>query len=276
MEKIEILITKNSYNLFKELLTLHKYLHLIKNLTKKNISDNHDSQKLSYTWSIVRPLLYVLVAILLKGASGANLDNNLIAYPLFVYIGLSTWWFFAESSRNVARSIYKDSSTINKIYFPRIISPLTQIISSFFDYILRLSIVPFFLLYFGYSPNLSVIFIFIPIITMVFFALGLGLIVMSLSLNFRDAEKALAHLMHLGLFLSPIWYSFEILPLNIQFYAYIFNPIASQIDLVRYLLSGGIGQINLSYLLVNFTSSIVILFIGFIFFSKVQGRFSDR
>lgn len=274
-KKSNIVIIREKKKFFlPDFSNIFSYKFMILNLIKRNIADFYAYQKFNYFWTIFRPLIYLFVAIFIKHVSSAKVTDDL-PYPIFVYLGLISWWFFGEGSRAVARSVHKDKAIISKVYFPRIISPICGSFLSLFDFLLRLTILPIFWIIFNVYPTHTFFLIILGIFICLILSIGVGLIVTSISVNFRDAEKALAHLIHVGLFLSPIWYSFDILPNEYRFYAYILNPMASVIEFFRSLLTGNSFE-HLNYFYISCFSSLFLLFIGLLMFARIEGRLADR
>lgn len=273
-EKVEILITPaRGYPKinFQELIAAR---FLLWNLIKRNVITSYVEHRYGVFWTLFKPVLFVLVAIFIKHASQAKLQEGLEYVP-FVYTGLALWWYFADATSSAARSIYKDRGLITKVYYPRIMSPIAPIIALSVDLLIRLSIVPFAMFYYSYFPDLSLIFLPIIILNVMFLSLGIGLIVAAISTFFRDVEKILAHLIYLGLFLSPVLYSVDMIPQQYRQLYLLINPMAVPLENFRYALFSN-SPIQYTHLSISCLLAGIIFLVGFFFFSKVEANLADK
>lgn len=163
----------------------------------------------------------------------ANADfGSGVPYALFIFSGLCLWFLFAEVTVQVAGSISTDASLSRKVYFPRILSPISVVLGRWIDCIVIVAAIVVFQLFMGISISVSFPFIILVMATLLLLAFGSGLIFAALVAVHKDYRKILETVLYLGLFLSPVLFSKSILPLLIQKY-YIANPMVGVLSGMR-------------------------------------------
>jgi lipopolysaccharide transport system permease protein len=216
---------------------LYKARFLIWNLILRNIKTSYRELHLGIIWIYVRPLIYVLIFFYIKQRSNANLQAG-IEYNLFVYSGVIFWWYFIDALGASTRSIYKDSSLITKIYYPRIITPIIPIISRFREFAFQLLLIPLGIYYYERFPDEYFFLLPIIILQIMLNAFGIGLASAALSIRTKDIITFQKYIFQVGMFLCPVIYSPNILLGAYRDIYYIINPIVAPMEMFRISIFG--------------------------------------
>lgn len=216
---------------------LYEARFLIWNLILRNIKTSYRDLHLGIIWIYVRPLIYVLIFFYIKQRSNANLQAG-IEYNLFVYSGIIFWWYFIDALGASTRSIYKDSSLITKIYYPRIITPIVPIISRFREFAYQLMLIPIGIIYYERYPGEYLFFMPIILLQIMLNSLGLGLLSAAVSIRTKDVITLQKYIFQVGMFLCPVIYSPNILLGTYRDIYYIINPIVAPMEMFRISIFG--------------------------------------
>ena len=264
---IEIVIDpqnkNNSY--FKD---LFHYRELFYFLAWRDIVVRYKQTFLGVVWAIVRPLLTMAVFALVFGKI-AHLATDEVNYPLFVLSGLLPWLLFAGSIIDTSQSLVNNTHMISKVYFPRIILPVSDIIVHLVDFTISLSLLLFLLLLNGNLNHGSIVFLPFFVVLTLFLSVGSGLWLSAASVRYRDFRFIIPFIIQFGLFLSPVGYSSFLLSDHSQ-WIYFMNPMVGIIEGFRWCCFG-IYHPNLIFaVLFSCLFNSVILITGFHFFRKTE------
>ena len=250
---------------------LYNYREMLSNLVKKDLRTRYKGSVLGFLWTFVNPILQLIVytmvfSIIMK----VNVDK----FYIYLFIALIPWLFFATSIQNGASSIISNKDLIKKIYFPRLIIPISVVNASFMNMIFSMLIVFVALILSGIG--LSRYIFMLPIIMMIeyLFTLGLSFVFAAVNVFFRDLEHILGIIIMGWFYLTPIVYTTDMVP---QEYLWIFklNPMVPIMDVYRQILYykqlpsfNGLGLI--------FIFSIAMIVIGYYIFQKLQKNFVEE
>jgi lipopolysaccharide transport system permease protein len=254
---------------------LWQYRELFYFFTWRDIKVRYKQAVLGVLWAILQPLSMTLIFTLVFGR-GLQVPSDGLPYPIFALSGLLIWNLFSNSLQNAASSMVSNANIIRKIYFPRLIVPMSSVLTALFDMLFAGIVLIGVAIVFKVPvvawkcvvlPPLSIL---LAIIT----SFGLGTFLAALNVKYRDFQFALPFFIQFLLFLNPVVYSNKILkdyPI-LQNIADL-NPIAGAIQLMRNIFSDTPLSINL--LLGQFGVAIVLLFMGIYFFRKTEAYFAD-
>lgn len=224
-------------------------------------------------WVIFQPLVNTFVFTLFFG-NFAKVDSGALPYPLFVLLGLIFWTFFSTSLSHASSSFVDNTAILGKVYFPREILPLSSIVVGLVDFLV--SFVMFLLAVFIYRAHLSLAFALMVLIglaiTMISSA-GLGLLLASVNVKYRDVRYILPYFLQMMIFVTPVIYPLSAMRPALQ-QIVLLNPMAGVIDGLRGALAT--GQIaNGSILFTSFVCAILTFIIGAFYFRRTQAFFAD-
>ena len=253
---------------FKE---VWEYRQLLYFLTWRNVKIRYKQTVLGAAWAIIRPVLMMVVFTLVFG-NLLEVPSEGIPYPLFNYAALLPWMLFAEAITRSSSSLIEDARLVQKVYFPRLVMPLSGSLSPVIDFAIAFVIFIGMMFYFG-SP-FTVRMLWLPaflLLTMIT-ALGVGLWLSAINVQYRDVRYALPFLIQLWLFASPVVYSSTILPESLQV-VYGLNPMAGVIEGFRWALLG--TEPPGSLIAVSAIIVVVVLISGAFYFRRMEKTFAD-
>ena len=250
---------------------LVQYRELAKNLVYRDLKVRYRNSFLGFIWCLLNPLMMMAVftfvfTILMK--------NNIPKYPVFILIGILAWNFHATAVTGAISSIVGNSALVMKVYFPREVLPLSAVLSNAVNFVLALIALSAMII--AYQVHLSASILYFPLILaiQIIFSCGLGLILASVTVFYRDVEIIVESLLLAWFFLTPIIYRTEdLFPAYAQL-MYWANPMASIISAYRDVLYLG-GMPGLDFLGRTFVTSLIILVIGYIIFLRSARRFGE-
>lgn len=207
---------------------LWRYKDLLYFLTLRGIKARYAQSILGVSWAIIQPLFTTLVFTLVFGGL-AKVDSDGMPYILFSYLALWPWNYFSGTLTESANSLIQNANMITKVYFPRMVLPLSAILSKLLDFIIAFVVVIGLLIYFGQMPGLGILFLPLLIIQLLMCSLGIGMFLSALAVKYRDVKHALTFMVQLLLYAAPVVYSTQAVPEKyLQFY--ILNPMVGVIE----------------------------------------------
>lgn len=254
--------------IFKE---LYQYRELLKTNVKKEIRGKYKGSFLGVLWSFVNPLLMVLVYAIVFPFILKNGPDN---YVLFLIVGILPWTFFTTCISQGTYTILANEGIIKKVYFPRIILPISVVTSGLINFLISCIIIFVFLIITG--VGFSWYAIFLPIIAIIQYILILGMIFITGSINvyIRDAEYIINFFVQMLFYATPILYSADLFPSKLRF-LFNLNPMGAIINGYRDCLYNQVLP-NLQSLFFVFIFSLSILFVGAFVFKKLEKGFAEE
>ncbi len=273
MRKIVIDANKNQLGLdFAELIS---YRDLFWMLAYKDFRVRYAQTFLGLIWVIIQPLLTLLILTLVFDQV-AGIDTQGIPYPLFAICGISMWSYFSFVLGQSGSSIIVSQEMIKKVYFPRLLLPLSKSIAGLVDLIVGFLFILVLMIYYNQSLGLNLIYLPVFILFGVVGSLGLGLWISALSIQYRDFQHVVPFMVQLGLYITPIAYpSIEIInkvPTIVE-YAYFLNPMSGVVEGIRWCVLGTIFPWQHS--IFSLVVSLVIFISGIRYFRSVENVMSD-
>ena len=250
---------------------LWAYHELLYFLTWREIKVRYKQTILGFAWAIIQPFFMMVVFTLFFG-NLAKIPSEGIPYPLFSYAALLPWTLFAEGISRSSNSLLRDVNLLQKVYFPRLVMPLSAILSPLVDFAIAFIILIGLMFYYGYAPTLRLFWLPLFILLALITALGVGLWLSVINVKYRDVGYAIPFLIQLWLFVSPVVYPSSLLPQRFQV-IYGLNPIAGVIEGFRWALLG--TELPSSLIAVSTTIVILILISGAYYFRRNETTFAD-
>lgn len=252
---------------------LWRYRHLFVALVWRNIRMEFDATRFGAVWACVRPLLYAVVFGLFRNFSGADTRVD-IPNLLYIYSGLLLWTYFTESTTISAGAVRSDVSLLTKVYYPRILSPLVPIIANLFSFGVGLIPLVAMMIWYEIRPGWPLLLLPLLLLQCVALALGLGTIVSTLTIEHRDWERFFAYTLTIGLWLSPVIYAPEMIPLRIRD-LYHANPMVGLLMGFRATLFDGF-PIPVWEWTYSAVCTVVVLIIGVWMFRRTELSLAER
>jgi lipopolysaccharide transport system permease protein len=224
-------------------------------------------------WAIFQPLFNMFIFTIFFG-NFAKVPSEGMPYSLFVLIGLVFWTYFSGSLSHASGSLIENENIVKKVYFPKVILPLSSVVTNLIDFFIALIMLFIVSLFLGYLPSISILYIFpIGLIITSFAAGGLGLFLSALNVRFRDVRYILPFFIQSMIFLTPVIYPINIVRPSNRFLMAL-NPMTGVIESARSVFSSGI-VFEWQLLLISFIASIIFLALGLYYFSVTEKFFAD-
>ncbi len=254
---------------------LWEYRELFYFFTWRDIKIKYKQTVFGVAWAVLQPITMMIVFTVFFGqALGIKNSVNNIPYPIFVYSGLMLWNVFSSGLSSAANSMVSNANIIKKIYFPRLIIPISAILVPLFDFIIVLVIYFGLLLYYHYSVSWSFAFYMpLALLITVLTTFGLGSFIAALNVKYRDFKYVVPFFIQLLFFITPVIYPVNILPYEWMKEILSFNPMAGAIDLVRSSVTG--NEINVNLLVASCISSVLLFIVGLVYFRRTEYYFAD-
>lgn len=271
--------------MFDRLRELWAYRDLMRNLIARDLKVRYKNSALGIAWSWLNPLLMMLVLTVVFTVLAGNSEQP--AYHVFILIGILSWNFFSASVVGATGTIVDNSALIKKVYFPRISLPISLVLSNTINFIIALPV--FFILAWLSGVPLSgqvgfAIWLPAVLLVQVIFSIGIGLILATANVFYRDVRIIMEVVMLAWFFLTPVIYPIDRVPesavllgatLDLRRTLFIVNPMASIIAAYRDVLYFG-RSIGFDFFLRTAVTAIVIFVIGYLVFNRYAGRFAEE
>ena len=254
-----------------------QYKHLLKMFVWRDIVAEYKQTILGPIWFFIQPIFTTLIYFIVFRKL-ANISTDQTPPILFYLIGIIFWNYFADVFTKTSNTFLHNQQLFGKVYFPRLIKPLSVVISNLLKFVIQFCL--FLLIYIYYSLtthqlyfNSHIILFPIILLTMACLGLGLGLIFTSLTIKYRDLSYLLQFGIQLFMFATPIIYPLSQVPNKYAKFIYL-NPLAHLIEALKLGLLNK-GFFDIPYFLLSIVCSIIILIIGIIIFNKTEYDFTD-
>ena len=255
-----------------DLRELWSYRELLFFLAWRDIRVRYRQTVVGVAWVVVQPLSTAIVFSFFFGRLG-GMPADGIPYPLFAFAGLVPWTFFAHALGQTSNSVVANQHLITKVYFPRLAIPFAALISSAIDFAIGFAMLILVMLWYHVPPTPRVIWMVPLILLMLVCALGVGLWLSALNVNYRDVRHAVPFLTQLWLFATPIAYPSSLL--DPQWRAlYALNPMVGVVEGFRWALLGT-GIEAAPMLAVSATAALGLLVSGAWYFRRMEATFAD-
>jgi ABC-type polysaccharide/polyol phosphate export permease len=265
-----------------KLAELIRYRELVKNLVLRDLKARYKNSVLGFLWSLLNPLLTMIVFTVVFTFMMPN--NRIAKFPVFLLCALLPWNFFQTAVMGCVGSIVNNAALVKKVYFPREVLPLSTVLSNFVNFLLALVVL--FGMLFLFRVSLTKWALWLPFVMAVqlILTLGLGLLLATANVFYRDTGVIMGVLLQALFFLTPVFYPIDILPtqryvaglnLNIHRLTYILNPMASIISSYRVILYHGAPP-ALDFMLRTLATAIAVLALGYWVFGRYSGAFGEE
>lgn len=249
-----------------------RYRELFYFLVWRDVKVRYKQTVLGAAWAIIQPFFTMVVFTLFFGKL-AKMPSDGIPYPIFSYSALLPWTYFSMALTNSGNSLVGSANLITKVYFPRAIVPASSALSGLVDFAIASVVLLGMMVYYRIQPSLGLLLWPVLIIPLVLLALGVGMILAALNVNYRDIRYVIPFGVQLWLFVTPIIYPTSIIPE--RFRALIaFNPLVGIIEAFRASILPT-REMNWQILGISVAATLFIFVLGALYFRKVERTFAD-
>lgn len=253
-----------------------KYRDLIFLFVRRNFVSQYKQTILGPLWALIQPLLTTVVFTVVFG-NLAGLSAKGVPSFLFYLSGTVAWSYFSSCLTQTANTFTGNAGILGKVYFPRIVMPISTVLTQFISFAIQFFLFIVFLIIYIFQGQVSVnYYVFmLPILLlhMAVLSLGVGIIISSLTTKYRDLKMLVSFGVQLWMYATPVAYDIGIIPDSLMA-VYLLNPMTPIINTFRYAFLG-IGSFDLTYYLISLGISVIVLLIGIIMFNKVERTFMD-
>ena len=255
-----------------DLADLWEYRELIYFLTWRDIKVRYKQTVLGGAWAILQPFLTMVVFSVFFGRL-AGIPSDGLPYPIFAYCALLPWQLFAHALTESSNSLVANERLITKVYFPRLVVPISAVLAGLLDFLVAFVVLIGMMMYYHIRPTAALWTVPLFLLLAVGAALGVGLWLSALNVQYRDVRYTIPFLTQFWLFLTPVAYPSTLVPVSWRA-LYGLNPMAGVVEGFRWALLGkaeGPGAL----LAVSVAITIVILVGGLYYFRRMEKTFAD-
>lgn len=269
-EKVTIIKPKHGWQVidFRE---LWEYRDLFRFLTWREIKVLYAQTVLGFIWAILQPLIQILIFTVIFGKV-ANLYTDGIPYFLFSTVAVIPWNYMSQSMSQSSQSLVVYQAILGKIYFPRLVFPLTPILARLLDFAISTIIMLFVMLFYKILPSWNLLFFPFFLIMMMAIPAGIGMWLSALAIRFRDVKFAMPFIVRMLVYTAPIVYSASTIPDKYRI-IYSLNPIVGVIEGFRACLLG--TPMPWLFIVPGIITSLLLLVSGAMYFKKMERIFVD-
>jgi len=255
---------------------LYNYKDLVALFVRRDFVSQYKQTLLGPIWFFIQPVFTTLIFTVIFGRV-AGIATDGIPHPIFYMSGIVIWNYFADCLTKSSETFQLNQTLFGKVYFPRLIVPLSVIVSNLIKLGVQLILLFGFILYYIFNGHqlLNAYLVLFPfyIIIIAFLGLGLGLIISSMTTKYRDLRFLIQFGVQLAMYATPIVYPLSIISESNRFWI-LLNPVSSVVEGFRFSLFGS-GFISLEWTLYSLIVSIIVLFLGVVVFNRVERSFID-
>jgi lipopolysaccharide transport system permease protein len=254
-----------------DLRELWAYRELLIVLTMRDIKVRYKQTVLGVAWAILQPFMTMVVFTIFFGHL-ANMPSDGFPFPIFVYSALVPWTFFANAISNLSNSVVGSAHLVSKVYFPRLIIPLSTIGVGIVDFGVAASILLAMMLFYGVGWSLNLLMAPVLSLAIIFTALGAGTCLSAMTVSYRDLRYVVPFMVQLWMFVTPVVYPASLVPAQWRWLFYL-NPMSGLIEGFRSVFLA--KPFDFFGLAISAGVAIGLLLVGVAYFERVERRFAD-
>lgn len=257
---------------FEWLRELWRYRELFFFFAWRDVKIRYRQTLLGVVWAIVPPLFTMVVFSILFGGV-VKIPTDGMPYPVFYYAALLPWNYFSTTLGLSGNSLVSNANLLTKIYFPRVILPVTPVLVGLIDFFIGFLVLLGVMLFYDVIPTWRLIFWLLLLIPLASLTFGLGMLLSALNVKYRDVKYVVPFLIQLLLFITPIIYPASLVPDSFQLLVSL-NPLTGIIEAFRATCLPD-RQIDWSSLVISTVVTFVLVVVSAIYFRKTEDSFSD-
>ncbi|MBM4042921.1 MAG: ABC transporter permease [Planctomycetes bacterium] len=248
-----------------------RYRELLYFLAWRDVRVRYKQTVLGFLWAFLQPFAKMVIFSAIFGGL-AKIDSEGFPYPIFLYAGLLPWQFFSESLGRSSQSVVGSSNLITKVYFPRLIIPLSAIGACLVDFAISFTILIGLMFYYSIPLTLATLLV-VPLVALtILAAFGIGCLLSALDVTYRDFRYMIPFVVQIWMFLTPVLYPVKIVPARWQ-WLLLLNPLTGIVDAYRAAILG--KPFQWGSLATSTAVILVAILIGTLYFRRTERRFAD-
>jgi len=248
------------------------YKDLFFSLTYREFRVRYAQTFIGFLWAFMQPLATLVIFTFIFGQA-IKIDTAGIPYPVFALSGMVVWTYFSFVVSQSGRSLINSQSMIQKIYFPRLILPLSQALIGLVDFLVTFILLIISMIWYGVIPSSNIWYLPFFLIIAIIAALSVGIWISALTIRYRDFQHVIPFLIQIGLYATPVAYSSLYIPEKYHLIYYSINPMAGVVEGFRWCIIGQ-GSIH-PYTFISLGIVIVLFLTSLRYFKKVERIMAD-
>jgi len=252
---------------------LWRYRELFFFLAWRDLLVRYKQTVVGVAWSLVRPLMTMLVLTLVFGRLG-KMPSGGVPYALLVLAGLLPWQFFASALTDTGNSLIANVGLVSKVYFPRLVIPAGTIVTSLVDFLIAMLFLVVLMAWYRFVPPATIVFLPIFLLLALATSFGAGVWAAALTVKYRDVRFVVPFVVQLGLYISPVGFVSAVVPEHLRL-LYAVNPMVGVIDGFRWSVLGGQHALYTPALISSIVGGVTLLVTGLWYFRRTERTFAD-
>jgi lipopolysaccharide transport system permease protein len=251
-----------------------QYRELFQIMAWRDVVVRYKQTVIGAAWALIRPFLMMVVFTVVFGKLAKLPSDGAAPYALMVFAGMLPWAFFSTGLTDAANSLIGNASLLTKVYFPRLIVPVAAVMAALADFLITFALLLVLMGWYRFPPGWQILLL--PIFTAITFiaSVGIGVWIAALNVKYRDFRYVVPFIVQLGLYVSPVGFSSNIIPEQWRL-TYYLNPMVGTIDGFRWCLLGGESALYLPGLSLSTAIALLFLWVGIRQFRKMEESFAD-
>jgi lipopolysaccharide transport system permease protein len=251
---------------------LYNYRDLLRFLTWRNIKVLYAQSAIGISWAVLQPLSAMLIFTVVFGRF-AGIQSDGVPYSVFCLTALVPWTYFSNALLDASNSLVSQAEMITKVYFPRVILPLSGVLAKLVDFCIAITLVVVLMAWYQVVPTWQVVYLPLLVIIMLTAAAGLGMWLTAMAIQYRDVKHALTFLTQLMMYATPVVYSASLVPEKWQS-IYALNPMVGVIEGFRAALLNS-RPMPWGWIGIGGVTSAILLLTGLMYFRRQERLFAD-
>jgi lipopolysaccharide transport system permease protein len=251
---------------------LWHYRELMYFLAWRDIAVRYKQTVIGIAWALIRPALTMLVFVGFRRLVG--LPSGGVPDPIFVSAAVLPWQFFSSALSESSGSLIGNANLITRVYFPRLMIPFASVVTSLADFVVTLALLGVLMLVYGFAPGWQLMALPAFVLMAFGLALGFGLFLAALNVQYRDFRYVVPFIVQFGLFVSPIAFSTANVPVQWRT-LYAVNPLVGIIDGFRWSLLAGRYPLDVASIWISLAVTVAVIALGIWYFRRTESSFAD-
>ena len=253
---------------------LWRYRELFRVLAWRDVAVRYKQTVIGVGWALVRPFLTMVVLTVVFSRVAHLPSQSAAPYPIMVFAGLLPWFLFSSVLSEASNSIVGNANLIGKVYFPRIIVPVSSAVVALVDFAINLAMLAVLMVAYAFVPTWRIVLLPGFVALAILASLGPALLITALNVKYRDFRFIIPFIVQFGLYISPVGFSSAVIPEHWRFW-YSLNPIVGVIDGFRWCVLGESSALYLPGFALSLAIVMLLLWLGIAYFRRTERTFAD-
>ncbi|MCF7822759.1 MAG: ABC transporter permease [Candidatus Marinimicrobia bacterium] len=252
------------------------YKDLLYFMVMREVTVLYKQTILGFSWAVIRPVLSMIIFSIIFGGL-AKMPSDGIPYPVFSYTALVPWLYFSTAMTKSTQSLIGGANIFTKVYFPRIIIPLTPVLAGLIDFFIALVVVGVLMAYYSIMPTINIIWLPLLILIMIMTSAGIGMWLSSLAIQYRDIRFAVQFLSQLLMYAAPVVWPASLIAEKYGQKIHLIYGLYPMAGVIEGFRSALLGQLEMPWDLIGmgFISGFILFISGALYFKRKERIFAD-